>query len=209
MPLSHDNNNTGFGNEYGRDVPDGFVEVWPLGLVRITDIKNGQLQEPDIPETPGWVQYCLGLDVAAGGRDRTALCIASITYDRRDEPHADVLYLKRLRKGIFFREISSQVKRIAEKLKEDGERRGLKVDLTVLIDSGGVGEGLAQGIIDAMQLFDCRAVYLTGGGYQTRTDGTASTFPKATWSPSSSVRLSEDGFTSPRNSKNSTLLKRK
>jgi hypothetical protein len=45
------------------------------------------------------------------------------------------------------------------------------VDLTVLIDSGGVGEGLAQGIIDAMPLQDCRAVYLTGGGYGSRTDG--------------------------------------
>jgi hypothetical protein len=172
MGLSHDSHDNDLNRrEYGEGVPSGYVEIWPLGLVKISDIKNGKLQEPpEVAEDPGWVQYCIGLDVAAGGRDRTALCVAEITYDRNDEPRADIKYLKRLRKGIFFREISTQVKRVVDTLRKDAERRELKVDLTLLIDSTGVGEGLAQGIAESMPLEDCRKCYLTAGGYGHRTE---------------------------------------
>ena len=157
------------GYDYGEGVAPGYVEVWGLGTVKSTDIKNQRFEPAEIEDDPEWIQYTVGLDVASHGRDRTALCVAAITYDRRDEPHAEIKYLKRLRHGILFGETSSQVKRIVETLKRDGEKKGLKVDLTILTDATGVGEGVAQGLAEAMPLEDCRSVYLTSGGYGYRT----------------------------------------
>lgn len=62
------------------------------------------------------------------------------------------------------------VRRIVDALKKDAARQNKRCDLTVAIDAGGVGEGLAQGITQEMPLEDCRAVYLTGGSHGYRTE---------------------------------------
>ena len=168
--LSHDERINDFDSVDDELAPPGYVNVWGIGNVKISDIKNRQLQEPaDIQEDTGWVQFALGCDVASHGKDRTCVCLAQLTYDRRDQVHAEVKLLKRLRKGILFRDTTTQIKQIVRGVKDNACDK--KVDITIGTDASGLGEGLAQEIAQELALEDCRSIYLTGGGYGYRTEG--------------------------------------
>jgi hypothetical protein len=99
--LSHDERD--IYNNFGVDddlAPPGYINVWGVGNVKISDIKNRQLQEPaDMPEDKKWVQYAVGVDVASRGKDRTAVCVSALTYDRQDRTQTEIKYLKRLMRG--------------------------------------------------------------------------------------------------------------
>jgi uncharacterized membrane protein len=114
-------------------------------------------------------QVVIGIDVASRGKDRTCVCVATVDYDGRDRPLIDVQTLRRLKKGLF-RDTLSQIKRIVAAVK-DSEAGSKRVDLTIGIDAGGLGEGLAQNLAEELPLEDCRSIYTTTGQYGHRLEG--------------------------------------
>jgi hypothetical protein len=105
--------------------------------------------------------YAIGLDIGAR-HDRTALAVLELRY-RGDEGHFLVRYLKRLRLGILFRDVATQVKRLVEELRKEGTKDGGRVDLTILTDATGGGAPVAEMITKALPSEDVRTVFITGG----------------------------------------------
>ena len=172
--LSRDN------NDFRPDpMPARGLFVWGLERVVQPEELNGRQLRTETSGLPDksdkLTSYAIGIDIGAK-YDRTAVAVIELRY-RGDEGHFLVRYLKRLRRGILFGDVATQVKRLVEELRKEGTKDGGRVDLTILTDATGVGAPVAEMIAKALPLEDVRTVFITGG-YKARFEGSDVYLPK-------------------------------
>ena len=124
-----------------------------------------RLNNPNEAEEPGEtesIRYCVGVDVGQK-RDPTAIAAVEVRYTSSNVGHYFVRYIKRLKLGLLYADVATKVARLDEQLRADAQRKGKRVDITYILDSTGVGEGVSEMIINALPSADIRKCYLTGG----------------------------------------------
>jgi hypothetical protein len=185
--LSHYQNDDSFFSEFDDDTgtviigtserikerPNSEKERRPfLEQIRVAELatavtRNQTHAEPVKPRS-SWVNYRAGLDVSAGGKDKTALAIIEVTdYNAYDQPFMTLSFLKRFEKFLGFGDIAEKIKVVVNATKADP--LGRKVDLLFGIDSRGVGAGLAEDLQQRVLVNEnVMKVVTTGGEYGAR-----------------------------------------
>jgi hypothetical protein len=162
MPLSHD-----IFNDFNDDplVPRGSIDVWGLGVVRQSDIKQRRLQTPEEKkktdetekkESEGLVYVC-GCDVGIK-RDPSSVAIYRVIEHGEDV----ILYLehcKSLRLGLSFRTIEGYISKLDSQLR----KHTTTPEITWVIDSTGIGMNLVESVERQLTKSDVVGAMITGG----------------------------------------------
>ena len=142
------------------------LNVWGIEGRRIdpkVDLDGTKLREPTElpPESGKYRAYSCGLDIGAR-HDRTAMCVLEIRW-KADKPYLLLVWMKRMKLGILYGDVAKQVKNAIANLRIKAGAKGAKVDLSLLVDASGIGEGVSEMIVEALPNEEVHSCLITSG----------------------------------------------
>jgi len=128
-------------------------------------IEQGIVPPKAPPRAEGHVSYVVGVDI--GQRvDPTALAVVETRHNAQARGYYIVLFLRRLKLGLLYADVATQIARLDTKLRKEASKNRLDAGVTYILDATGVGQGPSEQIaqaLNAQSYADVYRCYLTGG----------------------------------------------